>query len=61
MIHKATLNVNLWISYKKKHVKVLFVTVNVMVQKKTYIRMMKTHYDTPKHISFEVQRYMKAS
>ena len=38
-----------------------FVTVNVMLQKNTYIRIMKTHYDTPKHISSEVQRYMKTS
>ena len=61
MIHKATININLWISYKKKFVKVSFVTDNVMVQKNTYILIMKTHYDTPKHLSFEVRRYMKAS
>ena len=39
----------------------LFVTINVKIQNYTNIRMMKTHYDTPKSVSFEVQQSMKKS
>ena len=38
-----------------------FVTINVKLQKYTCIRMMKTHYDIPKTVSFEVQQSMKTS
>ena len=31
------------------------------LQKGTYIRRMKTHYDTPKNESFEFQQSMKTS
>ena len=45
----------------KKFVKVSHVTINVNLEKYAYIRMMNTHYDTPKSVSFEVQQSMKTS
>jgi len=41
--------------------KVSFVTINVALQRCTCIHMMKTHYDTPKSVSFEVQQSMQTS
>ena len=62
MINEAKMNVYLWVSHKKKKlVKVSFVTINVKLQKYTCIRMMKTHYDTPKSVIFEVHQPMKTS
>ena len=55
MIHEVKINV------KKKIVKVSLVTINVKVLKYTFNRMMKTHYDTHKSVSFEVQHSMKTS
>ena len=46
---------------KKKLVKKSFVTINVKVQKYMCIRMMKTHYNTSKSVSFEVHQSIKAS
>ena len=45
---------------KKIH-KVIFVTIYVNLQKYIRIRMIKTHYSTPKSGSFEVQQSMKTS
>ena len=36
-----------------------FMTINVKVQKLTRMHMMKTHYNTPKKVSFEVQQSIK--
>ena len=36
-----------------------FVTNNVKLQKRTCIRMMRTHYVTPKSVSLEVQQSIK--
>ena len=38
-----------------------FETRNVKLQKHTRIHMMKTHYNTPKGVSFEVQQSIKTS
>ena len=38
-----------------------FVTENVKPQKCTCIRIKKTHYVTPKSVSFEVEQSMKTS
>ena len=41
--------------------KVSFVMINVALLKYTCIYMMKTHYDTPKIVSYEVQQPMETS
>ena len=61
MIHEAKINVHFWFSYKKKLVKVSFVTITVNLQKYACIRIMITRYATPKNVSFEVQQSMKTS
>ena len=61
MIHEKH-NVHLWVSdEKKKLLKVSYVTNDVNLQKKTCLLMMKTHYDSPKSVSFEVQSSMESS
>ena len=46
---------------KKNIVKITFVTINVKLQKYACNCMIKTHYDTPKCVSLEVQQSMKTS
>ena len=61
-MNEAKIYVHLRVSYKKKKlVKVSFVTIIVKLQKYTCKRIMKTHYDTPKSVCFEVQQSMKTS
>ena len=45
----------------KKIVKLSFVTINVKLQKNKWIRLIETHYVTPKSVSFEIQQSMKTS
>ena len=61
MIHETKINEHLRVSYKKKLVKVTFVTINVKLQKYTCTRMLKTYYDISKSMSSEVQQSMKTS
>ena len=57
MLHEAKINVHLWFfCIEKKNL-----TINVKLQNYTCSCMMKTHYDTPKNVSFEAQQSMKIS
>ena len=48
-------------SVLKKFIKVSFVTFNLKLQKYTCIRMLKTHNDSPKSVTVEVQQSVKTS
>ena len=61
MIHEGNMNARLWVSNKKKLIKVSFVPINIKLQKCKCTRMMKIHYVTPKIVSFQVQQSMKTS